>query len=138
MDVLKVAVIVPRIPKPVLLANGHKADMVGATGAGTVVKLQVLFSTIDVPTESVTATETVAVYVVELTRFTVGVKVAVLLVSLYDTVPGTAIAPAQRVKLSALIVVGSINVLKVAVTVVVMATPVAAPAGKISVMVGAA
>ena len=65
-----------------------------------------------------------AVYVVPYARTADGVKVAV--VPLYETAPATAVPPGPvRVKVEVVIEAGFIAMLKVAVTVVLMTTPVA-------------
>ena len=77
----------------------------------------------------------VAVTVVEGERSAAGVKVAVM--PAYLTVPETAVAPCFTVKVAALMVVGSIASLNVALMVLLTPTFVAASAGSVEETVGA-
>lgn len=73
-----------------------------------------------------------------LARSLAGVKVAMLPVPAYATVPGTAVVPGPlTVKVLLVMVVGSIASLKAAVTCVLSATPVALQLGLVEITVGA-
>src|SRR5664279_1625600 len=76
---------------------------------------------------------TVAVYTVATVKAPVGVNVTVRLGASYPTLPGTATAPAARATRAVPAWIGSLNV---AVTVLVVGTPVALAAGLFAVTVG--
>ena len=80
----------------------------------------------------------VAVYKVPLDSTTEGMNVAVSVDVLYATEPATLLPPPDSVKVAAPIVVGLMATLKVAVRVVLTATPVAAVTGVVAVTVGPA
>src|SRR5437870_6806991 len=112
-----------------------------ATGAaGAVVKLQTTLAPIGVPAALVTVPATVAVKTVPAANGVVGVRVAMVPVASSVTVAGTfAAAPAaRRLKLAVVIEAAFIAVLNVAVTGVLVATPVALGVGDWAVTVGAA
>src|SRR5207244_9704875 len=103
-----------------------------ATGAaGAVVKLQTTLAPSAVPAALVTVPATVAVKTVPAANGVVGVRVAMVPVASSVTVAGTfAAAPAaRRLKLAVVIEAAFIAVLNVAVTVVLVATPVALGVG---------
>jgi hypothetical protein len=66
-----------------------------------------------------------------------GVKVAVVPVAPYETVPATGVAPWATVKVVLVMVAGSIGSLNVAKTLALVAAPVAALSGSVLVTVGA-
>jgi hypothetical protein len=71
-------------------------------------------------------------------RLVVGVNVATMVAALYVTAPGTGVVPGPAtVKVVALMVAGSIASLKVAVTVLLVATPAEPQMGMVAVTVGA-
>src|SRR5437870_1429070 len=112
-----------------------------ATGAaGAVVKLHVTLAPIAVPAALVTVPATVAVKTVPAANGVVGVRVAMVPVASSVTVVGTFAAArgARRLKLAVVIEAAFIAVLNVAVTVVLVATPVALGVGDWAVTVGAA
>src|SRR2546427_325615 len=112
-----------------------------ATGAaGAVVKLHVTLAPIAVPAALVTVPATVAVKTVPAANGVAGVRVAMVPVASSVTVAGTfAAAPAaRRLNVAVVIVAGFIAALNVAVTVVLVATPVALGVGDWAVTVGAA
>jgi hypothetical protein len=86
---------------------------------------------------AVAAVVIVAVYCVLLVRLAEGVKVAVFVAELRVTVPATAFPPCVNVKVLDEMLEAVIASLKVAVTVELMATPVAPFAGATEVTVGA-
>ena len=82
---------------------------------------------------------TLAVYTAPPANAVLGVNVAMRVAVAYETVPATATAAASLSwNVPPLIVAAFIVSLKVTVTVVVLATPVAPAAGVLAVMVGAA
>src|SRR5205085_1733624 len=117
-----------------------------------VVKLQLVTAASATPSEDVAVLSTFAVYDVEPTSGDDGVSFAVSVAGSYDTVAGTAVPPADSVKLwavivdafiaresftvDALIVDASMPRENVARTVVSTATPVAPDAGDAVVTVG--
>ena len=84
------------------------------------------------PAESVTLVVMVAVYMVLEAKPESGLKVATLVPALYPTEPVTP----DKVKLAAIMVPASMASLKVASTLVLTATPVAALAGAVEITVG--
>ena len=103
----------------------------GGWVADAVVNVQ-LVGVIRLPAVS-RAPDTVAVYVVAAASAADGVKVTVWLAASYAVLPDTEVLPAARVTTGVAACTGS---LKVAVTVVVVATPVAPAAGLRDVTVG--
>jgi hypothetical protein len=88
------------------------------------------------PNELVAPVVTVAVYCVLKLKLALGVNVAVLDAAEYVTVPATVPPGPFSVKVVALIVAASIVSLNVAVSVELIATPVAASAGVVADTVG--
>src|SRR5207245_918221 len=121
---------------PVAPGAGDRAITVGGV---SVVKFQTTFVPSALPTASVTVPATVAVYTVPVASGVVGVRVAMVPVASSVTVAGTfAAAPAaRRLKLAVVMVAAFIAVLNVAVTVVLIATPVALGVWYWAVTVGA-
>src|SRR3989454_646978 len=139
-------VVVPRVmgsveAKTVSPLTACTRAIAPATGAaGAVVKLHVTLAPIAVPAALVTVPATVAVKTVPAANGVVGVRGAMVPVASRVTVAGTfAAAPAaRRLKLAVVIEAAFIAVLNVAVTVVLVATPVALGVGDWAVTVGAA
>ena len=108
--------------------------------AGAVVNVQVLSAANALPAASFTPVAPpliVAVYVVPAARSAPGFNVATLFVLLYDTAAGTVVVPVFSVNVSDVSVEEFIASENDPVTFAVTATPVAPPAGDVSVTVGA-
>src|SRR2546422_448467 len=139
-------VVVPRVmgsveAKTVSPLTACTRAIAPATGAaGAVVKLHVTLAPIAVPAALVTVPATVAVKMVPAANGVVGVRVAMVPVASSVTVAGTfAAAPAaRRLNVAVVIVAAFIAVLNVAVTLVLLATPVALGVGDWAITVGAA
>src|SRR5712691_11799500 len=138
-------VVLPRVMGSARLKNVSPLTcctraMVAATGAGAVVKLQSTLAPSAMPAALVTVPVTVAVNTVPAASGVVGVRVAMVPVASSVTVAGTftAAPAARRLKLAVVIVAAFIAVLNVAVTVGLVATPVALGVGDWAVTVGAA
>ena len=102
-----------------------------------VVKVHTKFAASVLPPALIAPVVTVAVNLVLGTRFTVGMKIAVLLPGAYVTMPVTAVAPGPvRVNVVPLIVAGFMGSLKVAEIFWFSGTPVARFAGFVEVTVG--
>ena len=90
------------------------------------------------PDTSLTPVETVATQTVLIGRLPMGLNVITFPLTAYDTVPVIADAAGQaNEKLAPVIVVGSMGSLKLAVTRVLAATPVASRTGIVPITVGA-
>src|SRR5919204_179913 len=102
-----------------------------------VVKLHVTADGSGVPSAALIVAASVVVYVVESASALLGVSVAVFVDESYDTDAAMGEPPlGASVKLDVVIVAGSIAREKVALTTVVVPTPVAPEAGEVDVTVG--
>jgi hypothetical protein len=103
-----------------------------------VIKVHTLFAANALPKRSLAPVVTLAVNWALVARLAVGVNVAIVHPELQLTVPFTLVVPGPAsVKVNVLIVAGSMPVLKVALIVWLMFTPVAVSAGAVEVTVGA-
>ena len=134
---LKAALIRLLIATPVAASAGFVEITVGAVVSALVpvVKLQTKLLAKAFSAKSVIPVVSVAVNVVPGARVLAGVKVA--MVPAHVTVPETGVAPCRKVKVAVVTVRGSSASLKVAATLLLMATPMAALAGFVEVTVGA-